>query len=119
MSDLRPKPTEITLGGREFGLLFDLNAIDEIQTRLDIPIAQLFAEIKDQRKGYRALKVVLTILINEAIDDAETNEPRVDERWVGRKVKPADFVTYIKAVLTAFSDGSPEPDDESPNQPGE
>ena len=116
MSDLRPKPRKIKLGGREFGLLFSINAIDDIQDHFDIPIANLIELLQDERDVFKNLRYLLTVLINEAIDDEEKGEPHVDERWVGRKITPENLQSLCDDILKSFSDGTPETEDEeNPN----
>lgn len=110
MSDLRPKPPEIELGGKKYGVLFNLNAIDEIQDRFDIPISKLAELMQDERKVFKVLKTLLSILINEAIDDSESGEPHVDEKYVGRKITVADIPTLKDKVFIAFTAGMPEGD---------
>ena len=112
MSDLRPKPPEIEIGGKKYGVLFNLNAIDEIQDRFDIPISHLAELMQDERKVFKVLKSLLAILINEAIDDLESGEPHVDEKFIGRKIKVADIPTLKDKVFSAFADGVPEGDDD-------
>ncbi len=117
MSDLRPTPHKIKLGGEEFGLLFSINVIDEIQDHFDISISQLTDVLKDQRTIFRNLKYILTVLINEGIDDEESGRAHVEERWVGRKITANNLQNLTKDILSAFSEGSPESDEEdiSPN----
>lgn len=112
MSDLRPKPPEIEIGGKKYGALFNLNAIDEIQDRFDIPISQLADLMSDERKIFKVLKTLLCILINEAIDDSETGEPHVDEKFIGRKITVADIPTLKSKVFAAFTAGMPESDED-------
>jgi hypothetical protein len=112
MSDLRPKPSTITLGGKEYGLLFTLNAIDEIQDRFDIPISQLGDLMQDERKVFKVLKSLIAILINEAIDEEESGEPHVDDKFVGRKIKVADIPKLKDSIFSAFTGGMPEGEDD-------
>lgn len=115
MSDLRPKPYKIALGGQEFGLLFSLNSIDEIQDHFDIPISKLYDLFQDERTIFKNLRYLLTVLINEAIDDEENGRPHVDEKWVGRKITTTNFKKLTNAILHAFAEGSPKSDEEDPN----
>ena len=116
MSDLRPKPPEIEMGGKKYGVLFNLNAIDEIQDRFDIPISKLAELMQDERKVFKVLKSLLAILINEAIDESESGEPHVDEKFVGRKITVADIPMLKDKVFTAFTAGMPESDGDDPTQ---
>ena len=114
MSDLKPKPVTIELGGKEYGLLFTLNAIDDIQDRLDIPISGIGDLLSDERMAFKGLRILLTILINEAIDDAETGGPHVEERWVGRKITMDKIDELKDAIYASFADALPEGEDENP-----
>lgn len=111
MSDLKPKPIEIEIGGKKYGLLFNLNAIDAIQDRFDIPISQLADLLKDERKVFKVLKGLLAILINEAIDDSESGEPHVTEDFIGRKILVANIPDLKNQAMLAMAAGIPVSDD--------
>jgi hypothetical protein len=119
MSDLRPKHPEIEIGGKKYGVLFNLNAIDEIQDRFDIPISKLADLMQDERKVFKVLKTLLAILVNEAIDDSENGEAHVDEKFIGRKITVADIPTLKDKVFSAFAAGMPQGEDEDPNPQSE
>ncbi len=116
MSDLKPKGTKIKLGGKEYGLRFTLNAIDDIQEQFNVPVAELPELLKDERSQIRNLKILLAILINEDIECAaeESGEKpqRIDERFIGRHIEVANMRNMMAAILQAFFDGLPETDDE-------
>lgn len=117
MSDLRPKYTTITLGGKEYGLLFNLNAIDAIQDRFDINISEFGELLADERKVFKALKAIIAILANEAIDDAEADEKHITEDFVGRKITVNDIVALKGSVFSAFTSGMPERNEEDDADP--
>lgn len=119
MSELRPKHTTIKLGDKEYGLLFNLNAIDEIQERFDIPISELTDLLNDERKVFKVLKALVCILANEAIDDSETGEPHITEAFVGRKITIADIADLKGGVFAAFTSGMPARTDEEETDPNE
>lgn len=119
MSDLRPQPRKINLGGQEFGLLFDLNVIDDIQEKFDISISELPNLLKTERTAVKPIRYILTALINEAIDDEESGKPHVDEKWVGRKITPANSAQIQNDILLAFSDGIPKTEEDDPNPQSE
>jgi len=112
MSDLKPKHTKINLGGKEYGMLFNLNAIDEIQDRFDIPISEFDELMSSERKVYKAIKVIVTILVNEAIDDSESGEPHVTEAFVGRKIAASDIALMTGSIFEALTGSIPDADDE-------
>jgi hypothetical protein len=116
MSDLKPKGNKITLGGKEFGMLCTLNALDEIQDKFDISITELDGLLKDERKVFKVIKYLVTLFINEWIDDKENGMEHVTERWVGRKITPSNLKILQSGVQQSFIDSSPIADgDEDPN----
>ncbi len=119
MSDLKPKPITIELGGKEYGLLFSINVIDEIQDKFDIPISGLPELLKDERQVFKILRFLFTIMINEAIDDSESGEPHVDEKFVGRKITVFDIPQLKDKVFGAFANGMPKDEDIDPNAKSE
>lgn len=122
MSDMNPKPTTIILGGKEYGLLFTLNAIDDIQDKFDISIENLTELFDNSKTNIKAIRYLLTVLINEGIDykNDETGEktPHVNERFVGRQINAQNMQEAIQAIVSSFSSGAPE-GDESPNAQSE
>jgi hypothetical protein len=120
MSDLNPRATKIKLGGKEYGMRFTLNAIDDIQDHFDIPISELFELFNDEKKNIKALRYLLTLLINEDIDaqnDRGTMTGEyLTERYVGRYIDSTNMVDVMNAVLSTFSGSLPD-GDESPNAP--
>lgn len=122
MSNLKPKYTMISLGytempdgtvvPKEYGMLFNLNAIDEIQDRFDISISDFGQLMESERKAYKAIKTIVTILVNEAIDDSESGEPHIAEAFVGRKIAASDIASTTGSILSAFTGSVPDVDDE-------
>jgi hypothetical protein len=108
MSDLNPKYPTIKLGEKEYGMLFDLNAIDAIQDQYDIPISELPNLISDGRNVFKVLKFMIATLINEAIDDSESGEEHVTEKFVGRKITPENVPELKDTVLLAFVGATPK-----------
>ena len=119
MSDLKPKATKIILGGKEYGLLFTLNVIDEIQDIFDLPFTQIAELMEDERKVYKVLRVLFTLLINEAIDDSESGQPHVDEKYIGRKLTIAELPQLKNKITGTLLNGMPESDEEIPNAQSE
>ncbi len=119
MSDLQPKKPTIILGEKEYPILFSLNVIDEIQDHFDKPISELSEMLSDERMAFKAIKFILTALINEGFADEEINE-NVNERFVGRKITPQNMGNLSSAILSAFGGSIPEStDEEIPNETSE
>jgi hypothetical protein len=124
MSNLKSNSTKIVLNGKEYGLRFTLNAVEDIQDLFDISIAELPKLLHDERNAFKNIKGILTILINEDIDchNDESGEklPRVDARFVGRQMNVSEIGTLSASIFSSFSSSAPEADeDEAPNAKSE
>lgn len=123
MSDLKPKGKKINLGGKEYGLRFTLNAIDDIQDHFNIAIEDLGKLFSDSKTRIKNLRYLLTLLINEDIDCVkdETGEEiaHVDERFVGRHIDAQNMQSMMMAIMNSFTAGTPTSDEESPNAQSE
>lgn len=116
MSDLKTKTTAFQIGGTEYRLLFDLNAIDEIQDLLDVPISNLPDVLNDKQKSAKAVKQVLAILINEAIDAGQCGEQKVTPKSLGRELGYADIFRGGAAIMEAMFATFPKDENADPNQ---
>lgn len=114
MSDLNPKPIIITLGDKDYGLLFDLNVMDDIQDKYDIPISKIFELLDDPKQHLKVVRYVLTLLINEAADTEI-----VTEKQIGRLINPRNIMPTKIKIAEAFSATLPESGDNDPNPQGE
>ena len=121
MSDLRPTGTKITLGGKEYGMRFTLNAIDDIQEHFGIDISDIGELFSDSRNRIKSLRYLLTLLINEDIDCVadETGEApkHLDERYVGRYIDATNMQNLMGSIMQSFSDGTPRRDEEAGDVP--
>ena len=121
MSDLRPKPQVVKLEDKEYPMQFTLNVIDDIQDHFDIAIEDLEKLFNNKKKVMGNLRYILTLLINEGLDCEadETGErkPHVDERFIGRKIKPDNMNEVISGIYKAFSASKPKSEDEDEESP--
>lgn len=119
MSDMNPKATKIILNGKEYGLRFTLNAIDDIQDHFNTPIENITELFENTKTSIKAIRYLLTVLINEDIDYKNdingTNEPHLDERQIGRMITAQNMKEMVQAILSSFSSSVPESDDDTPN----
>ena len=120
MSDMNTKSTGLILNGKEYGLRFTVNAIDDIQEHFDIAIGELGTLFEDPKKQMKSIRYLLTVLINEGIDckNDETGEktPHVDERFVGRQINMSNISEVRSAIFGSFNSKlSEEEDEEDPN----
>lgn len=121
MSDLRPKGSKIKLGEKEYGMLFSLNAIDDIQDHFNISISELGDLFQDEKKQIKNLRYIITVLLNEYIDfqndENGGNAELLDERYVGRHVNGSNIGDLIAAIYGSFSDGAIETDEADETDP--
>jgi len=113
MSNLKPKPTKIQLGDKEYGLLFTLNTLDDIQEHFNIGVEDLKDILDDPKKRFANIRWLITALINEAID-AESGE-HLSERTVGRYITLANMNEFMSLAFKSLKEGSPIVED--PNLP--
>jgi hypothetical protein len=123
MSDLRPQPTKVTLGGKEYSLLFSMKAVVEIQDHFDSPITDLIDLLSDERNMYKNVTHVLTVLINANIARLNDNEdgekrPYIDEDYIYRHLTTGVFKDVRNTIFLAFADTAPESDSDADPQKG-
>lgn len=132
MSDLKPNgnATGVRLGGETYGMLFTLNAIDDIQDHFQIDIENLADLFRDReedghtvrnRNKVRNLCWILAKLINEWIDcEKDAGNPErspVDDRFIGRHINAANWTSMANRILESFKASTPEHEDDDDIDP--
>lgn len=123
MSTLNPKGVRIDACGREYELLFTLNAIDQIQDTTGQLLPEVMLEIANVKdpNNISTLKMVLAILMNDYVERMQdpffssVQHPElipVTEKQVGYFVTEANWGAMIDAVLTAYGYSMPDPEDD-------
>lgn len=121
MSALQNGAYPITLNGKEYGLLFSLNALDAIQEKFGG--YDKLSEIlnSDNKDLFKNIKWLFALLINEARLADDENAEMLTEDRVGRMVTAGNIGEIKNAIYTAFAkgaagdeeaDGKEEEDDE-------
>lgn len=116
MSDLRPKGVEIDFGGQKRELLFTINAIDEIQSELNLPLfdaIQIIGNAADGDMSHETLdgyRKILSILLS---NDSES----VSAKEVGDMVTFGNYIQMAWSILNAFGLSNPEPDEDEDDDP--
>lgn len=118
MSDLNPKGTPVRIGGEEHSLLFTLNAVDDIQDRMDMPIDDAIDCLSDPRKAWKACKTILYSLLNDETErrkhyHQDREVKNYTEEEIGWMVTESDKYEVLTAILKAY--GVAVPEDEDPN----
>lgn len=123
MRDLKPNGTKIELGGETHSILFTLNAIDEIQEKCNMPLADAMERTVDAYEGkldhetLTAFRALLAGLLS-----AEEDAVEVTPEEAGRLLHIGNYRWIAAEVLRAYGLTVPDPDEndeegeeESPN----
>lgn len=124
MSDVKPSVAFLMLNGFEYPMVFNINAVDDIQDRFDAPLSEVVSMLEDETTIYKAVKGILHILIREGceyISDLGGEAPSVpSEREVGRYISYTALESIVEQLLHCISSESPESSEDSdPNSPCE
>ena len=84
MGALKSGAFPVELNGKEYGLLFSLNALDEVQEKFGgyDKLSEVFN--KDNPNLFKDTRWLLTLLINEALLAEDENAQLLEEKRVGR-----------------------------------
>ena len=121
MSDLKPRGVPVTICGEERRLLFTINAVEDIQETLDMPILEaLDVMANDADRQYTFIKKILTVLLDSEADlvKLQTGKDlrRFTEKEVGLLVGTDNKLDIVLTILQAFNNSMPESSgDDDPN----
>lgn len=103
MSAIKDGRYPFNINGKEYNLLFSLNALDEIQDKFGgyDKLSEVFN--RESPTMIKDLKWLLTLLINEG---AEEGEPQLTEQQVGRLIHLGNFAEVQNAIYAAFAYGA-------------
>ena len=115
MSDMRPSGIAVTVGGVERHVLFTLAAVDEIQSKWNLPVSEVIAKMSDEMEVYPAMLSIISALINDEIARNNLGDP-VTEEELKRQITVPECDGIIAAILMAYGVSVPEKDeDEDPH----
>jgi hypothetical protein len=106
MSALQNGAYPITLNGKEYGLLFSLNALDAIQEKFGSydKLNEIFD--KNSKDLFKNVKWLFALLINEARLAEDENAEILSEEKIGRMITAANMKTIQNAIYEAFAKGA-------------
>lgn len=110
MSDLNPKGIIAMIDGGERKLLFSINAIDEIQDRLNLPFldaVEHIAHVADRstdKEDLQVFKVMLSVLTG------------MDEKQIGDTVEYRELSKIAWKLLEAYGISMPEPSEDEDDE---
>ena len=100
MGALKSGAFPVELNGKEYGLLFSLNALDEVQEKFGgyDKLSEVFN--KDNPRW------LLTLLINEALLAEDENAQLLEEKRVGRLIHAGNLQEVQNAIFKSFYRGT-------------
>lgn len=106
MSALKSGAYPVTLNGKEYGLLFSLNALDAIQDKFGgyDKLGEVFNS--SNKDWVKDTKWLLTLLLNEAQLAEDENAELLTEDKVGRMVHAGNLQDIQNAIFAAFARGT-------------
>ncbi len=96
----------MVLNGKEYSLLFSLNALDEIQDKFGgyDKLAEVFNE--NNPEWIKQTKWLLTLLINEGLLSEDEDAKLLTETQVGRLISVGNLQDIQNAIFSAFATGT-------------
>lgn len=106
MSAIKDGGYTVTLKGKEYRLLFTLNALDEIQTKCGgyDKLDEVFNQ--NNPDWVKDTKWLLTLLINEGLLEEDENAQLMTEQQVGRLIHLGNLAEVQRAIYASFAAGA-------------
>ena len=106
MSAIKDGGYTVTLKGKEYRLLFTLNALDEIQTKFGgyDKLNEVFN--KSNPDWVKDTKWLLTLLINEGLLEEDENAALFTEQQIGRLIHMGNLAEVQRAIFASFAAGT-------------
>lgn len=115
MSAIKNGVYTVTLRGKEYGLLFSLNALDEVQGRFGgyDKLGEIFNDKNPDL--FKDTRWLLTLLINEWQLSEDENAQLIEEKRVGNLIHLGNLKEVQRAIYASFAlatagDGDEETD---------
>lgn len=102
--------------GKEYGLLFSLNALDEVQEKFEgyDKLSEVFN--KDNPNLFKDTRWLLTLLINEALLAEDENAQLLEEKRVGRLIHAGNLQEVQNAIFKSFYRGTAGDNSDTENE---
>lgn len=106
MSAIKDGGYTVKLKGKEYRLLFTLNALDEIQGRFGgyDKLSDVFN--KSNPDWVKDTKWLLTMLINEGMLEEDEKAEILEEKQVGRMIHVGNLAEVQRAIYASFAAGT-------------
>ena len=118
MSDMQPLGTPLTmLDGVERKILFTLSVVDEVQSRYDQTVPEVFQRTADLREQSDIIAFLVTTLINHAAKRAGKEEEAVTEEFVKDNIDMIILPDINRAIGKSYGYSIPDPEEEEDTEP--
>lgn len=119
MSAIKDGGYTVTIKGKEYRLLFTLNALDEIQTKFGgyDELDKIFNQ--SNKDWIKDTKWLLTMLINEGLLEEDENAALFTEQQIGRLIHVGNLTEIQRAIYASFAAGAAGDGESSKNIDGE
>lgn len=109
----------MNLRGKDYRLLFTLNALDEIQEKFGgyDKLGEVFNQ--NNPDWIKDTKWLLTLLINEGLLEEDENAELLEEKQVGRMIHVGNLKEVQKAILASFALGTSGDKEPGENEEGQ
>lgn len=106
MSAIKNGAYTVELNGKEYGLLFSLNALDAIQEKFGgyDKLSEVFNT--DNKDWVKDTKWLFALLLNEALLAEDENAELLTDQKVGRMVHMGNLEAIQQAIFAAFARGT-------------
>lgn len=106
MSAIKDGGYSVNLKGKDYVLLFSLNALDELQDKFGgyDKINEIFNE--NNKDWVKDTKWLLTLLINEGLLYEDENATLLTEQQVGRLIHVGNMKEIQRAIYASFAAGT-------------
>lgn len=106
MSAIKDGGYTVTLKGKEYRLLFTLNALDELQDKIG-GYDKLNEVFNNKNKDWvKNTKWLLTMLINEGLLEEDENAKLFTEDQIGRLIHVGNLQEVQRAIYSSFVAGT-------------
>ena len=112
MSDMQPLGTPLVLlDGVERRVLFTLSVVDEIQSKYEETVPEVFRRTGDLEQQSDVVAFLVTTLINHAAR-REKSEDTVTEEYVKDNIDMVILPKINRAIARSYGYSVPEPDED-------
>ena len=117
MSDMQPTGTPLTLlDGVDRRVLFTLSVVDEVQSKYDETVPEVFKRTCDLKQQSDVTAFLVATLINHAAK-REKSKDTVTEEYVKDNIDMIILPKINRAIAKSYGYSVPEPDDDEEEEP--